>query len=119
MTTITVDRAVLEQALEALEWASDLNAVAQNHTPLHEAITALRAALEQQEQAITPAELSAALGWPEGISTPVLDKGELLRLVAQGRMQQEQKSEDRMSEQGVPFVVIGDNELGEKLGSQA
>ena len=54
MTTITVDRAVLEQALEALEWASDLNAVAQNHTPLHEAITALRAALEQQEQEQEP-----------------------------------------------------------------
>jgi hypothetical protein len=45
MTTITVPRAVLEQALEALEWASDLNAVAQNHTPLHGAITALRDAL--------------------------------------------------------------------------
>jgi hypothetical protein len=37
-----------QQVLEALEWASDLNAVAQNHTPLHEAITALKAALEQK-----------------------------------------------------------------------
>jgi hypothetical protein len=44
-------REAAQQALEALEWASDLNAVAQNHTPLHDAITALRAALAQQEQA--------------------------------------------------------------------
>lgn len=38
---------------------------------------------------ITPEELSAALGWPGGISTPVLDKTELLQMVAQGRTQQE------------------------------
>jgi hypothetical protein len=48
-----------------------------------ERFAALVAALAQQEQAITPAELSAALGWPGGISTPVLDKGELLKMVAQ------------------------------------
>jgi hypothetical protein len=46
MTTL---REAAQQALEALEWASDLNAVAQNHTPLHEAITALRAALTQPD----------------------------------------------------------------------
>jgi hypothetical protein len=50
MTTLVIDRAVLERALEAMEWASDLNAVAQNHTPLHDAIDNLRAALAQQEQ---------------------------------------------------------------------
>jgi hypothetical protein len=37
---------------------------------------------ETEQETITPAELSAALGWPGGISTPVLDKGELLRMVA-------------------------------------
>lgn len=37
---------------------------------------------ETKQEDITPAELSAALGWPGGISTPVLDKGELLRMVA-------------------------------------
>jgi hypothetical protein len=44
-------RDAARQALEALEWASDLNAVAQNHTPLHDTITALRAALAQEEPA--------------------------------------------------------------------
>jgi hypothetical protein len=39
--------------------------------------------------AITPDELSAALGWPGGISAPVLDKAELLRMVSNARMAQQ------------------------------
>jgi len=46
-------RQAAQQALEALEWASDLNSVAQNHTPLNEAITALRAAIAKAEGANT------------------------------------------------------------------
>ena len=46
MTTVTVDRAVLEQALEALE-AMQNN---RDDTAIQRAITALRAALAQQEQ---------------------------------------------------------------------
>jgi hypothetical protein len=45
-------------------------------------IERLREALEQPEQSITPRELAAALGWPGGISDPVLDKVEVLRMVA-------------------------------------
>lgn len=44
MTTITIDRATVEQALEALELVTDLT----NHDDeIYEAITALRAALAQ------------------------------------------------------------------------
>ena len=77
-------RAAAQQALEALE-AIDEDPHGTHSFPAlsNDAITALRAALAQQEQAITPAELSAALGWPGGISTPVLGKVELLRMVAQ------------------------------------
>ena len=45
------------------------------------AITALRAALAQQAEP-QDAELSAALGWPGGISEPVLDRKVLLQKVA-------------------------------------
>jgi hypothetical protein len=81
MTTITVPRAVLEQALEALEWASDLNAVAQNHTPLHEAITALRAALEQQEQATGKDSLQVPQHVADQLTTADLAWLETRRLV--------------------------------------
>ena len=37
---------------------------------------------QQDEQTITVDELAAALGWPGGISTPVLNKKELLRMVS-------------------------------------
>ena len=40
--------AAARQALEALEWASDLNQVAAQHKPMHEAIAALRAALKEK-----------------------------------------------------------------------
>jgi hypothetical protein len=47
MTTITVPRAVLEKALEALE---KITAFPKNFWDLEEEITALRAALAQEEQ---------------------------------------------------------------------
>lgn len=36
--------------------------------------------------AVDDYELSAALGWPGGVSTPVVDRGELLQMVAQMRL---------------------------------
>ncbi len=81
MSTITVPRAVLKKALEALEWASDLNAVAQNHTPLHEAITALRAALEQQEQATGKDSLQVPQHVADQLTTADLAWLETRRLV--------------------------------------
>ena len=78
MTTL---REAAQQALEALEQAHPKPY--NEHVRAHvEAITTLRAALEQPEQSITPNELAAALGWPGGVSDPVLDKVELLRMVA-------------------------------------
>ena len=82
-------RDAARQALEALERAD-----CDNYEPQHDsAIIALRAALAQQEQeaVITPAELSAALGWPGGISDPVLNKAELLAMVASTRRETEQE----------------------------
>ena len=68
-------REAAQQALEALEsnkanWSEKTNA-----------ITALRTALAQQAEP-QDAELSAALGWPGGISEPVLDRKVLLQKVA-------------------------------------
>jgi hypothetical protein len=56
-----------------------------------EMVEMLETALEQPEQTITPAELSAALGWPGGISTPVLGKVELLRMVASAALAQQEQ----------------------------
>lgn len=42
-----------------------------------------------QEQAVSVAELQAALGWPGGISNPVSDKVKLLRMVADLRAEPE------------------------------
>ena len=50
MTTVTVDRAVLEQALAAMDKATRFMSDT-DYVKLNQAITALRAALEQQEQA--------------------------------------------------------------------
>ena len=50
MTTVTVDRAVLEQALAAMDKATRFMSDS-DYVKLNQAITALRAALEQQEQA--------------------------------------------------------------------
>jgi hypothetical protein len=73
MTTL---REAAQQALEALI------ARAERGDGAPDTVAALRAALEQPEQSITPRELAAALGWPGGISDPVLDKVEVLRMVA-------------------------------------
>jgi len=43
-----MNRALLQRALDALQWASDLNQVAQDYVPLHDTVTALRAALATQ-----------------------------------------------------------------------
>jgi hypothetical protein len=76
---ILIDRESLEHALEALvqstEWA-------EFDPRCDSAINAIRAALVQPEQIIEPNELAAALGWPGGVSDQVLDKVELLRMVA-------------------------------------
>jgi hypothetical protein len=77
MTTMQIDRAVVEQALEALiiAWQQ------QPRWQITESMHNLRAALAQQAEP-QDAELSAALGWPGGISEPVLDRKTLLRQVA-------------------------------------
>jgi hypothetical protein len=61
MTTITVDRAVLEQALEALESLFTLQADDARPKRCGDAITALRAALAQQEQEQEPPTQAGAL----------------------------------------------------------
>ena len=48
----------------------------------------LRKALEQQVAPQQDPELSAALGYPGGISDPVLNRVELLRMVAEMRLAQ-------------------------------
>ena len=53
MTTITINRAVVEQALEALETAEDHLAKPYS-TDASKAITALRAALAQQAEPVEP-----------------------------------------------------------------
>ena len=84
MTKITIDRSVVEQALEALENGKRVRAY-EGGTKCQislegSAITALRAALAEPEE---DPELSAALGWAAGISEPVLDRKTLLRRVAE------------------------------------
>lgn len=80
MSAITVDRAVLEQALRALEfvgedmphWAAVKRA---------QAITTLRTALAQEEQFISLQELAEALGSPDIDSDSEIDKHDLLEMV--------------------------------------
>ena len=48
----------------------------------------LRKALEQQAAPQQDPELSAALGYPGGLSDPVLNRVELLRMVAEMRLAQ-------------------------------
>ena len=78
MDKILIDRQLLEQALDALEQSADWTTASLRR----DAIDAILAALVQPEQIIAPNELAAALGWPGGVSDPVLDKVELLRMVA-------------------------------------
>ena len=73
--------------------------------------TEMRASLSNpQEQTITVDELAAALGWPGGISTPVLDKTELLKMVASTRVaRQEQEPVAWRSQNATPpggFVIF-------------
>ena len=86
MTTITIDRAVVEQALGALKLSTpktrraDDDYAEQGWEEHNAAITDLRAALAEPEE---DPELSAALGWAAGISEPVLDRKALLRRVTE------------------------------------
>ena len=82
---ITVDRAVIEQALEALEWEFGLNPVGKK---THEIITALRTALEQQYmtnaagelEPVTIVQTGVGIGKPE--QEPVkLRRGDILRCI--------------------------------------
>ena len=99
MTTITLPRAVVEQALEALREllpdARDPNCGGYDARDVRQwraTAGALRAALAQQAEP-QDAELSAALGWPGGISEPVLDRKTLLRQVADLRSALAQQAE--------------------------
>ena len=82
MPEMSTLREAAQQALEALwhyhatEWGAD--------SPASKAINALQAALARQQDP----ELSAALGYPGGISDPVLNRVELLRMVAEMRLAQ-------------------------------
>ena len=64
MTTITIDRSVVEQALNLMDKATRF----------------MSDALAEPEE---DPELSAALGWAAGISEPALDRKTLLRRVAE------------------------------------
>jgi hypothetical protein len=96
---IIMPRSVLEQALKAL-------VMTQREAQIGEAdyaIAALRARLAQQaepvacKEQITVEELAAALGWPGGISSPVQDKAELLRIVAHARVAKQAEPEKGMT----------------------
>ena len=122
-TDMTTLREAAQQALEALETLSDCydgdedydGECASCHTRSYlphdadckrnNAITALRAAIKREEEALAwleerkqhwkrerermqDPELSAALGYPGGISDPVLNRVELLRMVAEMRLAQ-------------------------------
>lgn len=83
------NREVMQQALEAIrifrEWETGQDYESCRATVLARALAAeesLGAALAEPEQ---DAELAAALGWPGGISTPVLDRHVLLDIVAKQR----------------------------------
>ena len=106
-------RTAAQLALEALN-SIDVGYRSPSGTPLEAsfdegkceaAITALRAALKREEEALAwleerkqhwrrerermqDPELSAALGYPGGISDPVLNRVELLRMVAEMRLAQ-------------------------------
>ena len=80
MTKITIDRSVVEQALETLEAFMHDSPRPYDAMRGQAAMGALRAALAAPEE---DPELSAALGWAAGISEPVLDRKTLLRRVAE------------------------------------
>lgn len=67
---ITLPRAVIEQALEALEWEFGLNPVGKK---THETITALRTALEQpQPVQVSPLDFTYAVrGKEDAIGRPI------------------------------------------------
>ena len=82
-----------QQALEALDEADTFHRnLPDQRARRLTAITNLRAALAQQAEP-QDAELSAALGWPGGISEPVLDRKTLLRQVADLRAAMAQQDE--------------------------
>jgi hypothetical protein len=67
---------------------------------------------------ITVEELAAALGWPGGISSPVQDKAELLRMVAQARVAQQ--AEPMREWQGLTdddFPAIRDGDTAFRSGA--
>ena len=78
MTTITIDRAVVEQALEALENAEDQLAKPYS-TDASKAITALRAALAQQAEAVEPVAYIHRQGNHWEVSERHLDEDEKAR----------------------------------------
>ena len=78
MTTMQIDRAVVEQVLEVINDTAYGAPVFRQE--VRDTITTLRAALAQPDP--QDPELSAALGWPGGISEPVLDRKTLLQQVA-------------------------------------
>jgi hypothetical protein len=72
MTTTTVPRAVLEQALEALEATHyDIGSAERQRLEAMDAITALRAALAQQEQATGKDSLQVEFKGGGQIATPL------------------------------------------------
>ena len=74
MTTITVPRAVLEQALEALEATHyDIGSAERQRLEAMDAITALRAALAQQAEPVQVAERERVASQWDGCVTHQLD----------------------------------------------
>ena len=103
-------RQAAQQALEAMRRA-ECAAVRNGWAEWDKAVSALRAALAKEEEAAAwlaerkeywrkerekaqatknhDPELSAALGWPGGISDPVLDRTQLLQMVSDMRVAQQ------------------------------
>ena len=71
MTKINIDRAVVEQALDALEGVVHAHGY-KGGTPV-EAITALRQALEQPAQQETSSESAYQRGYLDGMAKPCIE----------------------------------------------
>ena len=79
---LLIGRAVVQQALEFIRTMNQQGwMLADYEDDMERTVAGLEVALAQEQPEHDPA-LSAALGWPGGISDPVLDRGTLLKQVA-------------------------------------
>ena len=103
---MTALREAANKMLKMLEEASlaDPALAAEIIYKIGAALPSFRAALAQEQDA----ELSAALGWPGGISTPALDRKRLLQMVAALRVSAQQALEALEIDPDVDPIFAGE-----------